>query len=1279
MTFLFTDVEGSTRRWEADADAMRAALTAHDDTLRTAIDAHGGVLFKHTGDGVCAAFASPRAAVDAAVAAQRKLELPVRMGLATGEAELRDGDYFGAVLNRAARVMAAGHGGQILVADSTAGLVSGVALVDLGPRRLRDVPMPVKVFQVQAEGLLSEFPPLRALDTSSGNLRRASSSLIGRESDVAEVQAAVKAHRLVTLTGVGGVGKTRLAVEVADRLADEFPDGVWLFELATVTDPTAVPDAVAAILGISQQRGKSVTESVTDALQGRIRLLVIDNCEHVLDAAADLVEAILLHSANVKVLATSREGLGVAAEQIWRVPSLDVSAGIKSAAVQLFVERAQSVASDFSMAHPTEASAVVDICRRLDGIPLAVELAGSRMASMSASDVRNRLDQRFRLLVGSRRGLARHQTLRHAVAWSYDLLDDAEKSLLERCSVFAGGFDIESACAVSGFVDEDDYTILEVLDALVRKSLLAAERSAGQTRYSMLETIRQFAEEQLVAHEAATEARAAHARHFAAKEADIMALWDSPRQRDAYDWFGTELANLRTAFRWAADEDDLDAAAAIASLSGWLAVMLDNLEPVTWAEEIVEAVQAVDHPRLVSVCSIASLCYLLGRIDDSLAYNNVGRTAIERGIGGAPLGLHDLWLGAVYSAIGEPEQYANFYREHLARCQDVCGLTRACIVVSLANAGHGDEARSAASGMIEAAEATHNPYVISFSLLCYAMAWSAEDPHGALDALGRGQAIAEESGNRTVQTYLAMTRAMTLSRMEAGRTDPLVALDNIAQAIRTYSSADNVGQIRAALGLLVTFLARHEHYETAAVVAGFARVAPTAAGMVAEFRTAAAHLRHMLGDQTYESLARRGETMTTAEIANYAYDQIDRARTELSQHLALFHLLADDKGLDVVPAIAVGGLRDALLELCEKLSEETCGAGLALARERTEEERPSPCDHALHVFPCEHRGIVVPVGIVETEQLAAFEFEPGEAPAARLERSPELVESARPDRNDGRGDGGVANPIRAAPLGQQEVHVADDLVVEPGPARAWGGGGRDGGDKPSAWRQLHCAHPKQSLPISRCGVAPGAALVLVHLVGMAGEDRAGYGKVGGVGHPVHARPADGDMHRARWQAGRLVERDSGHGDNRRRRRNVIKRSSPARAVGLRHGVMGAHPGVGNAGTGLVRRRDENDLTLVGSRVEGVSQVPRGDAPRVRREIDERVEQRPAAAQRRETTDQAVGIHPIGRAQIGHAEHRFVRELLRGGQHGRMRRLEGRALRKSMLRIVIRHARELRAT
>ena len=881
MTFLFTDVEGSTRRWEADAEGMRKALAAHDEVLRKAIATHGGWLFKHTGDGVCAAFASPRSAVGAAVDAQRALELPVRMGLATGEAELCEGDYFGAVLNRAARVMAAGHGGQILLADSTAGLLTGVDLLDLGPRRLRDLPTGIGLFQVRAEGLRTDFPSLRALDASPGNLRTATTSFIGRESEVAELRAAVKAHRLVTLTGVGGVGKTRLALEVAGGLVDEFPDGVWLFELAAVADPAAVPDAVAAVLGITQQPGRSVAQSVAAALEGRVRLLVLDNCEHVVDSVADLVEAILVASATVTILATSREGLGVSEEQLWRVPSLDVDSGTESAAVNLFLDRAHSVVSDFTLARPGEADAVVEICRRLDGIPLAIELAASRMASMTASEVQDRLDQRFRLLVGSRRGLSRHQTLRHAVAWSHDHLDDAERTLLERCSVFAGGFDLESACAVAGFPDsQDDFATLDLLDALVRKSLLVADRSSGRTRFSMLETIRQFAEEQLVARGEASEIRAAHSRYFAGREADILALWDSPRQRQAYDWFTVELANLRTAFRWAADHGDLDVAAAIATYAGWLGAMAQTLEPISWAEELIEPAGAIDHPRLAFLYVIASRCTTTGRIEAAVGYSEAGQIVLGRSRGALPYGI-EAWVGLVYLYIGQPERLAELCRTQLARRRDTHTFTRGWLVLALAVAGCGGEAMDCAGGLIEAAEATGNPLSLSLALGAYGLAFRDADPVGALNALGRGLTIAQDSGNRTGASILANDLAL----LEAEQGGTVSAFDHLTMAIRGYHNAGDTTTIRAPLAVLAVLFDRLGRYEPAATVAGFA-LSPFSTAGVPEITTAIAHLREVLGEATYESLAHKGETMTTSAMATYVYDQIDQARTELGHPMA---------------------------------------------------------------------------------------------------------------------------------------------------------------------------------------------------------------------------------------------------------------------------------------------------------------------------------------------------------------------------------------------------------
>ena len=682
VTFLFTDIEGSTRRWEADANAMRVALETHNQVLRDAVAANDGTVFNYTGDGMCAVFASPRSAVDAAIAAQRALELPVRMGIATGEAELRGDDYFGTVLNRTARVMTAGHGGQILLDGATAAMVNSSDMISLGARRLRDIANPVDVFQVSTDGLRNEFPPLKTADPTPGNLRPPTTSLVGREADLAELETALKAHRLVTLTGVGGVGKTRLALELAARSAFSFQDGVFVIELAAVGDPAAVPEAVATALGITQQPGLSVADSVAAALEGRSRLLVFDNCEHVLDAAADMITAILSNSATVRVLATSREGLRVSDEQLWPVPSLDVD----SSAATLFVERASAVAPAALLAEADEA--VIEVCRRVDGIPLAIELAASRMQSMSVTELRDRLDDRFRLLVGSRRGLERHQTLRHAVQWSYDLLGEAEKHLLARCSVFAGGFDLFGACAVTG--SDDEFATLDLLDSLVRKSLLVADSSSGRTRFSMLETIRQFAEEQLVQTGEADDARSAHARYFAGREADVMALWDGPRQREAYEWLNVELANLRGAFRWAADNDDLNTAVTVANFAAFLGIWLEQYEPVGWAEELIDRARAVDHRRIPQLYVMAAMCYATGRVDDSLGYATAGRQAIECGRFDEVPYEFEVAFSASYATMGQPDQWVEWCRSIIARRSGP--LAQAFLVMGLTIAGPSDEA-----------------------------------------------------------------------------------------------------------------------------------------------------------------------------------------------------------------------------------------------------------------------------------------------------------------------------------------------------------------------------------------------------------------------------------------------------------------------------------------------------------------------------------------------------------------------------------------------------------
>jgi predicted ATPase/class 3 adenylate cyclase len=866
VSFLFTDVEGSTRRWESDADSMRRALAAHDEVMRGAVAAHDGWLFKHTGDGICAAFGSPRSAVDSAIAAQRELRLPVRMGIATGEAELRGEDYFGIVLNRAARVMSAGHGGQILVDGLTADLLTDVDLLAMGSRRLRDIARPVELFQIRAAGLPEHFPPLKTADAAPGNLRPPTTTLIGREAELADVGSALKANRLVTLTGVGGVGKTRLALDVAARSAPDFPDGVWLIELAAVTDPAAVPDAVAGVLGITQRPGMTMTESVAAAMEGRSRLIMLDNCEHVLNAVADIVEAILAHSATAKILATSREGLRVADEQLWPVPSLDAD----TSATTLFSERAEAAVPGVAL----ELAAVQEICRRLDGIPLAIELAASRMVSMTVTEVRDRLNDRFRLLVGSRRGLERHQTLRHAVQWSYDLLAQDEQNLLDRCSVFAGGFDLAGACAVAG--SDDDFATMDLLDALVRKSLLVADRSTGRTRFSMLETIRQFAEDRLVADGLSDQARDAHARYFAGREADIVAVWDSPRQREAYDWFTSEVANLRTAFRWAADRGDLDTAATIVECA-CLGPLIEQYEPALWAEELIEPAELVSHRKLLALYVVACQCGWGGRTEDAMRFSERGMRLIGNTRFDATPFFCEVSLGSPYISPGMPDRWEEVARRVLEHIEDSHGLTRASLIMALSLGGAQDEAIALANGLVALVESTGNPFSLAQMLLAVALAYRYVDPQVSLDHLRRAQDIAQASGNRFTGSHIAVT----LAPLEAQHGSPTTALDYLRLAIRNYLDSGNTATLRSPLANLAGVLYQVGCYEAAATITDFADD-PLSRMAFSEITTTAARLRELLGSERYEALALAGRAMTDAAMANYALEQIDLARAQLS-------------------------------------------------------------------------------------------------------------------------------------------------------------------------------------------------------------------------------------------------------------------------------------------------------------------------------------------------------------------------------------------------------------
>lgn len=552
VTFLFTDIEGSTQRWQQDGGAMSSALAMHDHTLRTAIEAHGGVVFKHTGDGVVAVFASASQAVEAAIEAQAGLELAVRMGLHTGEAESRDGDYFGPTLNRAARVMDAGNGGQILVSASTAGLVRDHPMVDLGEHALKGLDTPERIFQVGH----GEFPPLRTPRHSSGNLPVELSTFIGRDHEIQSLVEQLTSHRLISLIGVGGTGKTRLAIETGTAAADVFPDGCWLVDLAAINVEDAVPFAFANGLRMTPATDRDVLDDLVVRLRHKRLLVVVDNCEHLLAVTADAVERIIAGCPTVSILATSREPLMVRGEQLVPVPSLTADE-----AERLFLDRAHAEAPDLRIDADQE-RAIAELCRRLDGLPLALELAASRVRAMTPVELVANLEERFRLLVGGRRSrLERHQTMRGTLDWSYDLCNAVERAVFDRLAVFPGGFDLAAARAVASADDVSDFDVIDAVPHLVDRSLLQrTTASDGTTRFRMLETMRAYGREHLVVQGVSDVVRERHARYMAREVGALTLRFIGPDEEAVWARLGEYRPDALVAVDWCLEHREWDLA-----------------------------------------------------------------------------------------------------------------------------------------------------------------------------------------------------------------------------------------------------------------------------------------------------------------------------------------------------------------------------------------------------------------------------------------------------------------------------------------------------------------------------------------------------------------------------------------------------------------------------------------------------------------------------------------------------------------------------------------------
>jgi predicted ATPase/DNA-binding SARP family transcriptional activator len=652
VVFLFTDIEASTRRWEGDEEAMAEDLALHDEIVRGAVEDTQGRVFANTGDGLCAAFPTASAALTAALGSQRALlqekwrspvPLRVRMAIHAGAAEPRGGSYVGPTLNRTARLLSLGWGGQVLCSQAAADLARdhlpvGVALLDLGDHRLADLSRAERVFQVAHPDLPSTFPPLRSPGRQHA-LPAAVTSFVGRAKEIEEVRGLLGGSRLVTLTGVGGTGKTRLALQVAAGVQEDFPDGVYLVELGPLSDPALVASMMASALGVLATGPGGTTDVLVDRLSGYLELkralIVLDNCEHVIEAAAEVVHALLPTCSGVTVLATSREILGLPGEVAWRVPPLSLpvpeSTSVEdlsgSDAVALFCERARSAQPGFGLS-PANTAAVTQICRRLDGIPLALELAAARIRVLGAQDLARRLDQRFRLLTGGiRTAVPRHQTLVATMDWSYDLLPRAEQVALRRLAVFPGSFDLEAAEAVVGQEEDSassvEFEVLDLLSHLVDKSLVVVDSEGVDVRYRLLETVREYGAAKLAEAGEPDPVRRRHRDFFLARASMHEDPLEPTRKWSTGEWIRQVHADhdsFRTALEWSIAQGDDEAAVQLAAALWRYWLWTRPLEGSDWLERVLAKPTSTLSPERLE--ALIGSGYLLPRS---------GRASVQQG------------------------------------------------------------------------------------------------------------------------------------------------------------------------------------------------------------------------------------------------------------------------------------------------------------------------------------------------------------------------------------------------------------------------------------------------------------------------------------------------------------------------------------------------------------------------------------------------------------------------------------------------------------------------
>ncbi|MGZ4628696.1 LuxR C-terminal-related transcriptional regulator [Oryzihumus sp.] len=721
-----------------------------------------------------------------------------------------------------------------------------------------------------------------SLEARHGNLPRTTTALVGRTGTLRELAALVRSRQLVTLTGVGGVGKTRLALAVGAELADEFPDGIWLVELAPVGNADAVPDAIATALGITPQGDARVIDTVAEAVAGRRLLILVDNCEHVLAAAAEAIGVILARSEVPRILATSREHLRAPGEALVPVSPLAVAGGMTSEAVALFLERARAVRPEFGIFDAQTADAVVEICQTLDGLPLGIELAAARMAAMSAVEVRDRLGDRFRLLTGPELAPDRQATLRHAMAWSYDLLNHEERAALRQASVFAGGFDLSALCAVA--VSGDDIEVLRLLDSLVRKSLVRAHHGSARTRYSLFETIRAFADERLVVAGEREAARDRHAAHFAGEAARRWEEWNSPAWRTQVDWVTTELANLRSGLRWSVGRGHAEVATDIAAHAALMGFSVELFETLGWAESLLEAAAGADVPRLPRLYAAAGYACFVGRA--AVATGNAhrateleGRPGYESCDPGYATFIEA--LGQVYS--GNLDRYIELTRDVAALPGAGRAYGIAAYIDGLQSAGRVEEALELTGSAVAAARQLGNPFWMVYTLWIVGLAWSKADPQRALETWDEGVAQLGEHDVRFFEGFLA--RDAALLHTSDGQLE--TALTLFGTSIGAFLRSGAVAQLVITLASLPALFERLDRPGIARTLLGAMANEPASVHHVPTLADLGERLDAQLGDEASARFAAVGGAMDLHEAAAYALHQIglaQRALTATSQH-----------------------------------------------------------------------------------------------------------------------------------------------------------------------------------------------------------------------------------------------------------------------------------------------------------------------------------------------------------------------------------------------------------